>query len=232
VWEVTVIRQLKYLAILATIAVAVGGLVYGDDDDHWSRRDDDRGAYGGYNQQYYDRAYRDGLNQGQYDRSGNRRYSYKTYEWRRGDSDYRNAYRSGYDAGYNGNGYYSNQYPDNYPYGQGRGRDRDRDDYPYGNSYPNGGNSYPNGGYGYPNGGYGYPNGGYSDNAYAQGIEDGRVDGRNDMMTGHSYRPTQDDNYKHADRGYDSRFGNKNAYKQTYRSGYLNGYEQGYRRGR
>ena len=89
-----------------------------------------------------DRAYRDGLNQGQYDRSSNRRNSYKRSAWRQGDSSYGNAYRS------------------------------------------------------------------------------------------HSYRPTQGDNYKHADRGYDSRFGNKDGYKQTYRSGYLNGYEQGYQRGR
>src|SRR5882762_6928806 len=138
-WEVTVTRQLKYLAILATVAVAVSGLVYGDDDDHgWRNRDNNergaygRGAYGGNNQQYYDRAYRDGLNQGQYDRSSNRRSSYKTSAWRQGDSNYRNAYRSGYDAGYNGNGYYSNQYPNNYPYGRGR------DNYPDGGNYPNG----------------------------------------------------------------------------------------------
>jgi len=149
-WEVTVTRQLKYLAILATIGVAVSGLVYGDDDGHaWKRHrdNDDRGAYGhgayrGDNQQYYDRAYRDGLNQGQYDRSSNRRNSYKRSAWRQGDSSYGNAYRS------------------------------------------------------------------------------------------HSYRPTQGDNYKHADRGYDSRMGNKDGYKQTYRSGYVNGYQPGYQRGR
>jgi flagellar biosynthesis/type III secretory pathway protein FliH len=56
-------------------------------------------------------------------------------------------------------------------------------------------------------------------------------DGRNDRQSGHSFRPTQDGNYKHADRGYSSGLGDKNQYKQVYRQGYEQGYQQGYNSG-
>ncbi|MGZ4814407.1 MAG: hypothetical protein ACXVZV_03300, partial [Terriglobales bacterium] len=62
------------------------------------------------------------------------------------------------------------------------------------------------------------------------GYQDGLNDGRSDRMTGHSFRPTQDDNYKNADRGYSSAFGAKQIYKDTYRQGYEQGYQQGYGR--
>lgn len=60
------------------------------------------------------------------------------------------------------------------------------------------------------------------------GYQDGLNDGSNDMRTGHSFRPTHDDNYKNADRGYSSSFGDKNQYKQLYRQGYESGYQRGY----
>jgi flagellar biosynthesis/type III secretory pathway protein FliH len=56
-------------------------------------------------------------------------------------------------------------------------------------------------------------------------------DGRNDRQSGHSFRATQDSNYKHADRGYSSGLGDKNQYKQVYRQGYEQGYQQGYNSG-
>src|SRR5579884_2260632 len=63
------------------------------------------------------------------------------------------------------------------------------------------------------------------------GYEDGVNDGRHDRETGHSFRPTHDDNYKNATRGYNSSFGSKLAYKDTYRRGYERGYQEGYNRG-
>ena len=53
-------------------------------------------------------------------------------------------------------------------------------------------------------------------------------DGQSDRATGHSYRPTQDDNYRNASRGYSSAYGNKDQYKSIYRQGYQQGYQQGY----
>ena len=136
---------------------------------------------------------------------------------------------------YSNNYPYGNNYPNgnNYPYGRNY---PNGNNYPYGNNYPNGRN-YPYGG-GYPAGNYTYGNGnapygnsrGYGNQAANVGYQDGIMDGRNDRMTGHSFRPTHDDNYKHADRGYSSAFGNKNMYKQQYRSGYERGYPQGYGR--
>ena len=114
-------------------------------------------------------------------------------------------------------------------------RDGDRDRRVYNGGYANrpvynggyyGGSSPYYGG----NSGY-YGNGGYyRSNAVQIGYQDGVNDGRNDRMTGHSFRPTQDDNYKNADRGYSSAFGDKQAYKNTYRQGYEQGYRQGYGR--
>jgi hypothetical protein len=141
-----------------------------------------------------------------------------------------------------------------------RDRDRDRRVYrtPNNGGYNNGGNygGYPNGGYrypttggyygGYPNGGYptggyygGYPSGGYNNGgynnggrqAYNIGYQDGLRHGQSDRMSGHSYRPTHDDDYSNADRGYSGAYGNKQGYKNEYRNGYMSGYNAGYNRG-
>src|ERR1051325_6212254 len=119
-----------------------------------------------------------------------------------------------YPGGYYPNGGY--RYPTNGGYYGG---------YPnsgYYGGYPNGG--YPTGGYygGYPNGGYnngGYYNGGRQ--AYNIGYQDGMRHGQSDRMTGHSYRPTHDDDYRNADRGYSSAYGNRQGYKDQYRNGYM-----------
>jgi hypothetical protein len=71
----------------------------------------------------------------------------------------------------------------------------------------------------------------YAESARRFGYEDGYNDGRRDLRTGHSFRPTHDDHYEDADRGYDGRFGHKSYYKQVYREGYRQGYEQGYNSG-
>lgn len=114
------------------------------------------------------------------------------------EGDDRRAYRDGYEAGYRSSG----------------GRDWDRD---------RGRNS------GYNNGGY-YGGRGYGNmNSIAQqnGYRDGMNDGRKDRMTGHSFRPTQDDNYKNAP-GYSSNMGDRQQYKNIYRQGYQQGYQIGY----
>jgi hypothetical protein len=103
---------------------------------------------------------------------------------------------------------------------QGRAHDRDR--VVYNGCVYNGGVYSPYDGYG----NLGYYGGG---NASRIGYQDGLNDGRSDRLTGHSFRPTQDDNFKNATRGYSSAFGDKQAYKDSYRLGYEKGYEQGYR---
>lgn len=66
-------------------------------------------------------------------------------------------------------------------------------------------------------------------NARTFGYQDGFNDGRSDRISGHSFRPTHDGNFKHADRGYYGGI-DRNYYKQMYREAYENGYQRGYDR--
>ncbi len=149
-------------------------------------------------------AFRDGFRQGQWDAQHNRRFEPYSNRWR--EEDDRQAFRKGYERGFR-------QVADNRGWSWGRDRDGDYD------------GDRDRGGWGY--GGYG--RGGYGLNAARQnGYQDGINDGARDRRTGHSNRPTQDSNYRHADRGYIPTYGDRNHYKQAYRESYYNGYEQGY----
>ena len=151
-------------------------------------------------------AFRDGFNQGQQDARHNRRFNPNNSRWR--ERDDRQAYRSGYERGFQQTGGYRND----------RDGDGDRDD-------------RGRGGWGSGRGGNG-SYGGYGANSARQyGYQDGINDGARDRRSGHSNRPTQDSNYKHADHGYSSSFGDKNYYKQSYRQAYESGYQQGYNSG-
>ena len=78
---------------------------------------------------------------------------------------------------------------------------------------------------------YGGNGNGYVSSARQLGYQDGLPDGAYDRRTGHSFRPTHGDNFKHADRGYIPNYGNKNYYKQEYRTAYEDGYSRGYNDG-
>jgi hypothetical protein len=154
-------------------------------------------------------AFREGFRHGQWDAQHNRGFNPRNNRWR--ERDDREAYRSGYERGFQSIGYRDRDHD--------RDHDGDRD------------RGYGGGGYGGGNGGYG-GYGGYGLNAARQnGYQDGINDGAKDRRTGHSNRPTQGDNYKHADRGYIPTYGNKDYYKQAYREAYQNAYEQGYNGG-
>jgi hypothetical protein len=134
------------------------------------------------------------------------------------DNDDRQAFRDGYQQGQ-----WDARHNRRFDPGSNRWRGDDRDAYRAG--YERGFRE-SGGGPGFVGGG-GY--GGYGLNSARQnGFQDGINDGVNDRRTGHSNRPTHGDNYKHADRGYNSGYGNKNYFKQEYREAYYKGYEQGY----
>ena len=143
-------------------------------------------------------AYRQGYQQGQIDARSHRGFHPDANRYREGDD--RRVYRDGYEAGYRSSG------------GRDWDRDRDRDR----NS------GYNNGGY---YGGRAYGN--MNSIAQQNGYRDGMNDGRKDRITGHSFRPTQDDNYKNAP-GYTSNMGDRQQYKNVYRQGYQQGYQIGY----
>ena len=146
-------------------------------------------------------AFKEGVKQGQWDAQHNRRFDPDNNRWR--ERDDRQAFRSGYERGFRELAGY-----------RGNDRDRDRD-------WDRDGDR-GRGGYG---GGYGM------NSARQNGYQDGTNDGARDRRTGHSNRPSQGDNFKHADHGYIPTYGNKDYYKQAYRDAYANAYQQGYNSG-
>jgi hypothetical protein len=161
----------------------------------------------GYHDDDDRQAFKEGFRQGQWDARHNRRFDPDDSRYR--ERDDRQAYRRGYERGFRENTGY-------------RGGDRDRD-----GDWDHDGDR-DRGVYG---GDYGR-NSGYGLNAARQnGYQDGLNDGARDRRTGHSNRPSQGDNYKHADRGYIPTYGNRDYYKQAYREAYYNAYEQGYNTG-
>lgn len=64
--------------------------------------------------------------------------------------------------------------------------------------------------------------------AQQMGFQDGMHDGRADFEHRRKFHPTEDGSYKHADHGYDRRYGDRGRYQQEYREAYERGYRQGY----
>ena len=85
-----------------------------------------------------------------------------------------------------------------------------------------------------------YPQGRYPSNsrgdyryqsvAFDNGYNDGLDKGREDARDRDSYDPDRHSRYRSADRGYESRYGSKDAYRQIYRDGFEAGYNDAYRR--
>lgn len=100
-----------------------------------------------------------------------------------------------------------------------RNRDRDGD-------YRNGNDQYGRG-----NGQYGRGNG---NNIYRaaqnQGYQAGLNTGASDAQRGQNYDPQRSHYYRNATDGYNSSYGNREAYKQAYRDGFTQGYQEGFRR--
>ncbi len=159
-------------------------------------------------------AYQDGLRQGRFDAQHNRHAWGHSKRWRDGDDA--RAYEAGYNRGYRDAISDQHDFRDhdrddrNY---RDHDADHDRDrDHDYRGSAPA------------PDHGTGY----YMRTAHDTGYQDGLKDGSHDKQTGHSYRPTQMDNYKNADRGYQSDMGAKDQFRLSYRTGYSSGYKQGW----
>lgn len=134
------------------------------------------------------------------------------------DYDDRQAFREGYKQGQ-----WDARHNRRFDADDSRWRERD-DREAYRAGYERGFREY--GGPGFVGGG-GYD--GYGVKAAREaGYQDGISDGAWDRRTGHSNRPAQRDNYKHADHGYSRSYGSKDYYRQAYREAYYNGYEQGY----
>jgi hypothetical protein len=170
-----------------------------DRDDHKSQVSEERSE-----------AWQDGFRDGRFDREHSHKFHPKPQR-HRDDRQFPQAYEHGYRAGFSGSSNAAWQ------------ERRDDDRYRRG-GYPPQNSAYGNGNSGYPSR---MPNGTNTNAAYNAGYQDGHADGMRDKSTGHSFRPTEGDNYKQAKHGWTG-MGDRQAFKDTYRQGYAKGYQRGY----
>jgi len=71
--------------------------------------------------------------------------------------------------------------------------------------------------------------GSYEEPAYARGYSDGVKQGTSDGRGRDSYDPVGHRSYRNGDEGYYGAYGSRDAYRNNYRAGYREGYEEGYR---
>ena len=65
--------------------------------------------------------------------------------------------------------------------------------------------------------------------AFENGYRDGLNKGREDAADGDNYEVNRHSWYRSADRGYNSRYGTRDAYAEEYRDGFRSGYDVAYR---
>jgi hypothetical protein len=65
-----------------------------------------------------------------------------------------------------------------------------------------------------------------------RGYQDGQRQGQHDRDKNRGYDLWRNDDFKDADKGYRSEFGDKRDYQNGYRRGFESGYQAGYRGGR
>jgi hypothetical protein len=199
--------MMKRTAALALTVIFGASTLCAAADWPWRRhRDDDR-----HQAQSEERsgAWQDGFRDGRFDRDHHHKFHPRPHH--KEDRQFPNAYNHGYQAGFNGSNNAWNER-------------RDDDRFRRGNNPPQN-SAYQNGNVGYPSR---VPNNAQNNNvAYRAGFQDGHADGQRDKRTGHSFRPTQGDNYKEAKHGWTG-IGDRQAFKDTYRQGYASGYQRGY----
>jgi len=194
----------------------------------WTYADEARQPYIESRRLAYDNGYREGLREGERDGRQRQAFNYQDERtWQRADKGYHRSlgdrdrygqsFRTGFAAGY-ADAY--RRHTSGYGSGAYGGRP--------GDVYPN-----TRGGYGYPQSGYGYPRqggyGGYNSPAYANGVNDGYVKGREDARDRDAYDVRRHKWYREGDRNYRSEYGPRRQYEDLYREGFREGYERGYR---
>ena len=187
-------RKMRMVAYVMAALLLTSGLALAQRD--WDHDDDDgyyRGGDAAQARNYgYQSGYKDGMRRGREEGRENDPFDYRAPDWRQATRGYQgwmgpqNMYQRGYQEGYR-SGFESGYQSVNRPRGDGDG---DRDD-------------------GYYNGGWYGRGASYGSPAYNIGYQDGLRHGQQDRMTGHSYRPTYDGDYRSADRGYSGAYGNK-----------------------
>jgi hypothetical protein len=160
----------------------------------------------------YEHGYRDGFHRGIDDVDHGNKFKPEVkdadqgYEKSMGDKDqYKNGYRSGFVSGYeDAFNHRPGRFGEIYgPADSTRGT-ADREDFSYQQSWSG------------------------SHVAADMGYRDGLMAGEADYNHHHSPRAEDQDDYRHADHGYRSSFGEKSIYQQQYRDGFMAGYRDAY----
>jgi hypothetical protein len=211
----------RHLALVSALALAAPAVTLSAREQWGVPRD----QYG-YNNQYgYSEGFNRGLRAGEEDARRNQTFNYTDEgDYRDADAGYRSQYgdrnryrtdfRRGFEEGYRSgfgrtdNGRYTDNRDGNLPpWSNGRGNANGRagryDNYSTNNQYA--------------------LETGYND-GYEAGLTDGRARRRDD--------PVAESRYRSGDRGYNSRYGTREAYKTDYRRAFLQGYDRGYDDGR
>lgn len=164
----------------------------------------------------YEHGYRDGLHKGVDDRDHNNKFKPEVkdadtgYEKYMGDKDrYKDGYRTGFQAGYD-DGFYHRASRRGEIYGPNDEAYRARGSADrYDDAYPD-------------------RQWGGSDVAYDIGYRDGLAAGNDDFSRRRDARPEDQKDFRDADHGYRSSYGDKDAYKRQYRDGFQRGYRDGF----
>jgi hypothetical protein len=204
------IRLRPSSAVLA-LSLAFAGLAFADHKDKYHGGAVEARDHG------YEHGYRDGLHKGLDDRDHRNKYKPEVkdaddgYEKYMGDKgEYKDGYRSGFNAGYD-DGFYGRPARFGQVYG------------PYDDSYRARGSAdrYDDV--------YATRRWGGSDVAYDIGYRDGLAAGDDDYSRRRDSDPEGQHDFKDADHGYRSDYGDKSAYQRQYRDGFVQGYRDGYR---
>jgi hypothetical protein len=204
-------QHLKIFCAVFTLSLSLSGLAFAAPKDKYHGGAVDARQHG------YEHGYRDGLREGIHDRDHHDKFKPNAkdadagYEKYMGDKGkYKDGYRAGFAAGYD-DGFnnrpvrFGEIYGPNDEAYRARGSADRYDDV--------------------------YAQRGWagSDVAYDIGYRDGLTAGNDDYSRRHSTSAEDQRDYKDADHGYRSGYGDRDSYKRQYRDGFVRGYKDGYR---
>lgn len=217
------IERLKIASMVMAFMIVSSCLALAHDKERKEDRDRYHGSSLDARQHGYEHGYREGALHGREDRERRVGNNVNSEDYKKGDhgyekfmgnkGEYKKGYREGYKASYNDayNGR-SGRFGDIFgrrddDHDRDRDRNRDnRDDV------------------------YADRRWGSSDVAYDMGYRDGVTAGQQDRERNKTYNLKDTNDYRNADHGYRSSYGDKEAYKRQYREGSRRGYQDGYGR--
>jgi hypothetical protein len=204
-------RTIKTLSALLVFSLGLATFAFADRKDKYHAGPIDARQHG------YEHGYRDGFHEGAKDRDHRNKYKpdvkdadagYADYMGNK--SDYKDGYRAGFHGGYD-DAFYNRPPRFSEVYG------------PYDDAYRSRGSAdrYDDV--------YVQRHWGEADVAFDTGYHDGLASGADDYTRHRDARPEEQRDFRNADHGFRSEYGDRAMYQQRYREGFLQGYHDAYR---